>query len=57
MRTRGHVAALRTALDDHAGAKHMEFLCQEIQREINTIAAKDLIDSNQLIKENLIRKT
>jgi len=40
VRIRGHVAALRTALDEHAGAKHMEFLCQELQREINTIAAK-----------------
>jgi uncharacterized protein (TIGR00255 family) len=40
VRARGHIAALQAAFEEGLGAKHMEFLCQEIQREINTIAAK-----------------
>ena len=40
VRARGHLVAFEAALGEDSTGKHMEFLCQEILREVNTIAAK-----------------
>ena len=40
VRLRGHLDAFRDALADGTRAKTMEFLSQEMMREINTVAAK-----------------
>lgn len=40
IRLRGHVGAFRTALDGGERAKKLEFICQEMMREANTVAAK-----------------
>jgi len=40
VRLRGHLAAFRHALDGGERAKQLEFISQEMMREVNTIAAK-----------------
>lgn len=40
VRGRGHLVALQDALGKDGTGKHMEFLCQETLREVNTIASK-----------------
>lgn len=40
VRLRGHLAAFRHALDAGERAKKLEFISQEMMREVNTIAAK-----------------
>ena len=40
VRARGHLVALEAALTEDGTGKHMEFLCQEVLREVNTIASK-----------------
>ncbi|MBN2051126.1 MAG: YicC family protein [Spirochaetales bacterium] len=47
----GHLASFRDLLDqDNGGSKKLDFICQELNREINTIASKSfLLEVNQAV--------
>jgi len=43
VRLRSHVAAFRAAMDDPGCGKKLDFLCQELNREANTIGSKNIL--------------
>ncbi len=43
VRLRSHVAAFRAALEDSGCGKKLDFLCQEMNREANTIGSKNIL--------------
>lgn len=43
VRLRSHLAAFRTAMDDPGCGKKLDFLCQEMNREANTIGSKNIL--------------
>ncbi|HWP69136.1 MAG TPA: DUF1732 domain-containing protein, partial [Rectinemataceae bacterium] len=38
-----HIAAFRSIAQDEAPAKKLDFLCQEMNREVNTIGSKNML--------------
>ena len=43
VRLRSHIAAFRSALEDPGSGKKLDFLCQEMNREANTIGSKNIL--------------
>lgn len=43
VRMRSHLSAFRSALDDPGCGKKLDFLCQEMNREANTIGSKNIL--------------
>ena len=43
VRLRSHVAAFRSAMDEPGCGKKLDFLCQELNREANTIGSKNIL--------------
>jgi uncharacterized protein (TIGR00255 family) len=43
VRLRSHLSAFRAAMDDSGCGKKLDFLCQEMNREANTIGSKNIL--------------